>query len=241
MQKIHDTSHQQMESSVVARMKQENEMLQNERNGLARKLESLSKETSGNLKEEFVAREKKINSLLEDNQNLINENSKLRKTVQNIKAYNSAKQDEETIQMLGDENKKLKKINGQLLDEIKNLKIQIEIKGDNLYNSRVIELQTELDFIKHTKNSSTEAETKKLLTQINEINKVNAKLKQENQDHQAKLDNQAVIIERLMNENQGNPSKESSNPSTSSKEKSYSERCNGTNIEQLEKYKKKVK
>jgi len=81
MQKIHDTSHQQMESSVVARMKQENEMLQNERNGLARKLESLSKETSGNLKEEFVAREKKINSLLEDNQNLINENSKLRKTV----------------------------------------------------------------------------------------------------------------------------------------------------------------
>jgi hypothetical protein len=88
-----------------------------------------------------------------------------------------------------------------------------------------------LDFIKHTKNSSTEAETKKLLTQINEINKVNAKLKQENQDHQAKLDNQAVIIERLMNENQGNPSKESSNPSTSSKEKSYSERCNGTNIE----------
>ncbi len=34
----------------------------------------------------------------------------------------------------------MKKINGQLLEEIKNLKLELDRKNSPLYNSRVIEL-----------------------------------------------------------------------------------------------------
>ncbi len=37
------------------------------------------------------------------------------------------------------ENIKLKKINSELLEQIKSLKIELEINKDNLYNSRLIE------------------------------------------------------------------------------------------------------
>lgn len=68
--------------------------------------------------------------------------------------------------------------------------------------------------------SGSSFDSKKLLDQINELSKANAKLKQENQDKQIKIDHQTVTIEKLMREsskNQESPAVKGSSSSTSTK------------------------
>jgi len=48
--------------------------------------------------------------------------------------------------------------------------------------------------------SGSSFDNKKSLDQINELSKANAKLKQENQDKQIKIDHQTITIEKLMRE-----------------------------------------
>lgn len=74
------------------------------------------------------------------------------------------------------------------------MKIEISLKEDNLYNSRIIEMQNELDVFKMNPDTKISNDNKQLLDQINELAKVNTKLKQENEDKQAKLDHQARTI-----------------------------------------------
>ena len=116
----------------------------------------------------------------------------------------------------------------------------MSLKEDNLYNSRVIEMQNELDVFKSAPNISMNNDSRKMLDQINELTKINTKLKQENSDKQAKLDHQAITIEKLMREGNKHESGSQKNGSTTSsiKEKAYSERCNQATVEELEKYKR---
>ena len=80
--------------------------------------------------------------------------------------------------MLTSENGKLKKANLQLLEEIKSLKLELEQRrDDNVYNSRVIELQNELNFVKMGRSPESSDMTR-LLAQVNELTKQNARLKQ---------------------------------------------------------------
>lgn len=46
------------------------------------------------------------------------------------------------------ESDKLKKINSQLLEQIKNLKLEIQRLSDSMNNSRVIELTNEVNLLK---------------------------------------------------------------------------------------------
>ena len=92
----------------------------------------------------------------------------------------------------------------------------MSLKEDNLYNSRVIEMQNELDIFKSEPNSNMNIDNKKMLDQINELTKSNTKLKQENSDKQAKLDHQAMTIEKLMRESNKHESGSQKNGSTTS-------------------------
>ena len=60
------------------------------------------------------------------------------------------------------------------------MKIEISLKEDNLYNSRIIEMQNELDVFKMNPDTNFSNDNKQLLDQINDLSKVNTKLKQDN-------------------------------------------------------------
>ena len=47
------------------------------------------------------------------------------------------------------------------------MKIEMSLKEDNLYNSRVIEMQNELDVFKTAPNNNMNSDNKKMLDQIN--------------------------------------------------------------------------
>lgn len=97
------------------------------------------------------------------------------------------------MEILSAENCKLKKINVQLIEEVKSLKVQLEkLRDEDMYNSRVIELQNELTLAK-TAPTHTQTPTA-MLQQLNELAKQNARLKQENEDKSLKLQHQATTI-----------------------------------------------
>jgi hypothetical protein len=80
----------------------------------------------------------------------------------------------------------------QLIEEVKSLKVQLEkLRDDDMYNSRVIELQNELALAKTPTHTQTPTAT---LQQLNELAKQNARLKQENEDKSLKLQHQATTI-----------------------------------------------
>jgi hypothetical protein len=122
------------------------------------------------------------------------------------------------------ENIKLKKINSELLEQIKSLRIELSLKNENLYNSRIIEMQSELEMVKATSGAPNE-DAQKFMEQINELSKANARLKQDNNDKQIKLEHQTQTIEKLMREHTKieHSSGTKHNSSTSStKERAYS-------------------
>jgi cell division septum initiation protein DivIVA len=85
----------------------------------------------------------------------------------------------ENLELISGENSKLKKINSQLLEEIKCLKVELEQRRDEMmYNSRVIELQNELNFARTNSNSEKSPESSRMLEQINDLSKQIARLKQ---------------------------------------------------------------
>lgn len=71
----------------------------------------------------------------------------------------------------------MKKINAKLMEEVKNLKVELEKRKDeDMYNSRVIELQNELAIARD--NSRFDSNSGAMLEQLNELSKQNARLKQ---------------------------------------------------------------
>lgn len=100
------------------------------------------------------------------------------------------------------------------------------MRSGNLYNSRVIEMENEINFLKSNSPDNISNDNSKLIDQINQLTKTNTKLKQENQDKQSKLDHQTLTIEKLMRETskvQNSPTpKYSTTSSSSTKEKAYS-------------------
>lgn len=70
------------------------------------------------------------------------------------------------------QNEKLRKINVQLLEQIKNLKRDLENKAEPLYSSRVIELQNEVTYLK-TKGDGIHHDqaTQSLLFDISKLQK----------------------------------------------------------------------
>jgi hypothetical protein len=81
------------------------------------------------------------------------------------------------MDVLSTENAKIKKINVKLMEEVKNLKVELEKRRDeDMYNSRVIELQNELTLARDNTPFSSRPEA--MLDQLNELSKQNARLKQ---------------------------------------------------------------
>lgn len=90
----------------------------------------------------------------------------------------------------------------QLLEQIKNLKLELQlVRDDKMYNSRVIQLQNELAF---SHKGVTGGQEKKLLEQVNDLSKQVARLKQEGQEKTLKLQTQTLTIEKLMMEQDKN-------------------------------------
>ena len=68
-----------------------------------------------------------------------------------------------------------------------------------MYSSRVIELQNQLEMVMATsKQPTAQHDQQATLQQINDLTKQVATLKQQNTDKQAKLDHQAVTIDKLI-------------------------------------------
>lgn len=102
------------------------------------------------------------------------------------------------------------------MDEVKGLKVQVEkLKENDMYNSRVIELQNELAVARQSTTYSPNDQN--LLQQLNDLSKQNARLKQENEDKALKLQHQATTIEKLMEPRRSSPVGKPSSQSTSSK------------------------
>lgn len=121
------------------------------------------------------------------------------------------------------------------MEEIKNLKRELENKADPLYSSRVVELQNEVNFLKNKGDNGAQHDqaTQQLLAEVSKLQKENENLKRLVSDKDSKLQSQATLIERLMN------SHEEGSQSVSGKDKSYSESHN--EAESTEKLKKKIR
>ena len=108
--------------------------MQNENSALGKRIQALTKENSPQLKDELMKKDRQVRELEQRVELLQREHAELRNMP--VEAHM------EDVELYQNENLKLKKINGQLLEEIKNLKMQLEKKADdNMYSSRVIELQ----------------------------------------------------------------------------------------------------